>query len=477
MTGMIIRTKIVATVGPACGSVERLRELARAGCDVFRINFSHGADEQREAFLANIRRVEQELGEPLAVMGDLCGPKIRVGAIVGGGVLLADGQEIVIQRELKGVEGDTQRISTTLGELIDAAGQGQIILLDDGKLRLRVVRAEPPERIVCQVARGGILGSGKGVNLPSMDLSLPALTEKDRRDAAWIASREFDYVALSFVRTAQDVMQLRELLDAAGCDARIVAKIEKPQAVENIEEIVRAADAVMVARGDLGVEMALPAVPVAQKHIANLCRREGTLCIVATQMLESMTDSPTPTRAEVSDVANAVLDHTDAVMLSGETAVGKFPSAAVRMMNQIVQHVQSYYDETAEPMRVSYAGARTGAALASAVREIMAVERIAAVAVYTVTGTTARLFAKSRLKCPILGLAPSAAVARRMCMYYGVAARQAAAPEHTREVLALAEKFAVQLGVAGSGDRIVVVSGRPVGQAGTTNTLVVHTVG
>lgn len=471
---MIIRTKIVATIGPACGSFERLRELARAGCDVFRINFSHGTDEQREGFLANIRKVEQELSEPLAVMGDLCGPKIRVGAIIGGGVLLGDGQEIVIQRD--SVEGDTKRISTTLSELIDAARQGQMILLDDGKLRLQVVRAEPPERIVCEVVRGGVLGSGKGVNVPTMDLAMSALTEKDRRDAAWIAAREFDYVALSFVRTAGDVVQLRDLLDAAGSDARIVAKIEKPQAVANIEEIVQVADAVMVARGDLGVEMDLPAVPVAQKRIANLCRREGTLCIVATQMLESMTNSPTPTRAEVSDVANAVLDHTDAVMLSGETAVGKFPAASVRMMNRIVEQVQPYYDETAGAMRVSYDRAQTVASLASAVREIMACEPIAAVAVYTVTGTTARLFAKSRLNCPILGLAPSEAVARRMCMYYGVAARQAAAPEHTREVLELAEKFAVELGVAGSGDRIVVVSGRPVGQAGSANTLVVHTV-
>jgi len=472
---MGIRTKIVATVGPACGSFERLRELARAGCDVFRINFSHGTDEQREGFLTNIRKVERELGEPLAVMGDLCGPKIRVGAIIGGGVLLGDGQEIVIQRD--SVEGDTKRISTTLGELIDAACQGQMILLDDGKLRLQVVRAEAPERIVCEVTRGGVLGSGKGVNVPTMDLRLSALTEKDRRDAAWIAEREFDYVALSFVRRAEDVLQLRELLDAAGSDARIVAKVEKPQAVENIEEIVEVADAVMVARGDLGVEMDLPAVPVAQKRIANLCRREGKLCIVATQMLESMTTSPTPTRAEVSDVANAVLDHTDAVMLSGETAVGRFPAASVRMMNQIVEHVQPYYDETVAAMRVSYARAQTVASLASAVREIMAVEPIAAVAVYTVTGTTARLFAKSRLNCPILGLAPSAAVARRMCMYYGVSSRQAAAPEHTRAVLELAEKFAGELGVADSGDRIVVVSGRPVGQAGNTNTLVVHTVG
>ena len=482
---MIIRTKIVATVGPACGSAEQLRELALAGCDVFRINFSHGTAEQHEEFLGNIRRVEREIGEPLAVMGDLCGPKIRVGAIVGGGVLLGEGQELVIQRE--SVEGDSRRISTTLGELIDAAREGQAILLDDGKLRLAVLRAEPPERIVCQVVRGGVLGSGKGVNLPNTDISLSALTEKDRLDAAWIAGREFDYVALSFVRKAEDVLQLRQLLDAAGAGAagagaagagaRIVAKIEKPQALRNIEEIIQAADAVMVARGDLGVEMDLPAVPVAQKNIARLCRREGVPCIVATQMLESMTNSPTPTRAEVSDVANAVLDHADAVMLSGETAVGKFPAQAVRMMNEIARQIQAYCDETTEPIRVSYSRARTEAALASAVREIMAVEPIAAVAVYTATGTTARLFSKSRLSCPILGLAPSEAVARRMALYYGVATRVASAPEHTRDVLVIAEKFAVELGVAKTGDKMVVVSGRPVGEPGSANTIVVHTVG
>ena len=471
---MIIRTKIIATVGPACGSVERLRELAEAGCDVFRINFSHGTNEQREEFLSNIRQVEQEFGDPLAVMGDLCGPKIRVGNIVGGGVLLGEGQEVTIQRQP--VEGNTQRISTTLGELIDAAREGQMILLDDGKLRLQVMRIEPPERIVCQVVRGGVLGSGKGVNLPHMDLSLSALTEKDRADAAWIAEHDFDYVALSFVRSADDIRQLREVLDAAGCDAQIVAKIEKPRALERIDEIIQVADAVMVARGDLGVEMDLPAVPVAQKNIARLCRHDGVPCIVATQMLESMTTSPTPTRAEVSDVANAVLDHADAVMLSGETAVGKFPGGAVRMMNQIVQQMQTYYDETTEPMRVSYSQAQTEAALASAVREIIAVEPIAAVAVYTASGTTARLFSKSRLSRPILGLAPNSRIARRMCLYYGVLARVAAPPEHTREVLALAEKFAIEVGIASPGDKIVVISGRPVGEPGFANTIVVHTV-
>jgi len=471
---MMIRTKIVATVGPACGSREVLRDLAEAGVDVFRINFSHGQADQHEEFLASIRAVEADLGRPLAVMGDLCGPKIRVGMIVGGGVLLGDGQELVIQREP--VEGTTQRISTTLAELIDVAQVGQAILLDDGKIRLLVAETSAPESVTCTVVRGGVLASGKGVNLPSAPPSVTALTEKDRRDVAWLAGREFDYVALSFVRSADDVLALRALLDEAGCGARIVAKIEKPEAVANVEEIVAAADAVMVARGDLGVEMDLPAVPVAQKRIARLCERTGTCCIIATQMLETMTASPTPTRAEVSDVANAVLDHADAVMLSGETAVGQFPAAAVRMMDDIVRQTQSYDEESSEPGRVWFAPAPTAAALAAAVREVLAVEDIAAVAVHTATGTTARLFAKSRLPCPILGISPDVETVRRMCLYYGIVARQAETPEHTRDLLALAGAFALELKLAERGDRIVVVSGRPIGQAGAANTLVVHRI-
>jgi pyruvate kinase len=471
---MIIRTKIVATVGPACRKAEVLGDLARAGVDVFRINFSHGTPEEHEEALRHIRQVEQDLGEPLAVMGDLCGPKIRVGTIIGGGMLLGDGQHLVIQRQ--SVEGNVDRISTTLGELIDAAQVGQAILLDDGRIQLEVAAVEPPERITCRVVRGGVLASGKGVNLPATALKLSALTEKDRRDAAWIAQRSFDYVALSFVRSPDDLRALRALLDEAGCGAHIVAKIEKPQALERIEEILDAADAVMVARGDLGVEMALPAVPVAQKRIAHLAQAAGKCCIIATQMLETMTHAPTPTRAEVSDVANAVLDHADAVMLSGETAVGEFPAAAVRMMNDIVRETQAYHDETAEPVRLRCAPAPTAAALAAAVREIVAAEEIAAVAVYTATGTTARMFAKSRLPCPILALGADVAVVRRMCLYYGVVARQAQAPEHTRDVLKLAERFALELHLAEKGDRIVVISGRPIGQPGATNTLVVHEI-
>lgn len=471
---MVIRTKIVATVGPACGEGPVLKRMAEAGCDLFRINFSHGNDEQRDESLRNIRSVEAELGEPLGVIADLCGPKIRIGAVAGGSVLLADSQQLVIQRDP--IEGGLQRVSTTLAELVDQVQVGQKLLLDDGKIRLEVTEVRPPKEIVCKVVRGGVLGSGKGINLPETALRLSALTEKDRRDAEWIAERDFDYVALSFVRSGADVGQLRRLLEQNGCGAQIIAKIEKPQAMEHIEEIIEAADAIMVARGDLGVEMDLPAVPVVQKQITSLCQTAGKCCIIATQMLETMTHSATPTRAEVSDVANAVLDRADAVMLSGETAVGKFPVEAVAMMNQIVEQIQSYSDQAAEPPRVGSASARTTAALAGAVRHILQAGQIAAVAVYTATGATARLLAKNHLPRPILAMAADRAVVRRMCLYYGVVSMQAEAPKHTRDILALASKFALQRGVARVGERIVVLSGRPIGKPGATNTLVVHTI-
>ncbi len=473
---MIIRTKIVATVGPASGDEAMIRRLAEAGCDVFRINFSHGSDEQRDRFLGAIRQVESERGRPVAVMADLCGPKIRVGMIEGGSILLADGQELTICREP--VEGNAERISTTLAELVDEIQPGERILLDDGKLTLEATGRCDHDAVTVKVVRGGMLASGKGVNLPHTNLSLSALTEKDRRDAAWIADRAFDYVALSFVRSADDVNTLRDLLESHGCRAHIVSKIEKPQAVAHIEEILDATDAVMVARGDLGVEMDLPQVPVVQKRIARLAQQAGKPCIIATQMLETMTRSTTPTRAEVSDVANAVLDHTDAVMLSGETAVGEHPAAAVEMMNDIVANVQAFDDETPCAIDVVHTAAPTTAALAAAISRIIQRESITAVAAFTGTGATVRMLSKNRLPCPILGLSSDEAAVRRMALYYGVSARLISpVPEHTRDVLAQAEQFARELGLAGQGDRVVVLSGRPIGAPNATNTLVVHTVG
>ena len=469
----MIRTKIVATIGPASGGIDVIRRLVQAGCDVFRVNFSHGGEEQHEEFLRNLRAVEAELGAPLGVMADLCGPKIRVGPIEGGAVLLGDNQRITIRREP--IEGNVERISTTLAELVDSVRAGEAILLDDGKLRLEVEEAAA-DAVICRVVRGGMLAAGKGMNLPHTALKLSALTEKDRRDAAWIAAREFDYVALSFVRAADDVHQLRRLLAEGGGEAHIVAKIEKPRAVDHIEEIRDAADAVMVARGDLGVEMDLPAVPVAQKRIAALAQAAGKPCIIATQMLETMTDAPVPTRAEVSDVANAVLDHADAVMLSGETAVGKYPVEAVAMMDRIVREMQAYHDPSAPALPVPQSAHRTLAAIAGAVREVLAVEDVAAVAVFTLTGTTARMLAKTRLTCPILAISPDLGVVRRMSLYYGVDAFRADAPPHTRNVLDLAAKYALQEGLARSGEKILVISGRPLGVPGATNSLVVHTV-
>ncbi|MBT3199137.1 MAG: pyruvate kinase [Phycisphaerales bacterium] len=473
---MIVRTKIVATLGPATGDVKTIREIALAGVDMFRINFSHGDNAQRKELLDNVRAVEAELKRPLAVMGDLCGPKIRVRKIEGGSVLLGDGQEIVIQSA--DVLGTARRISTTLEELPQQVQVNQPLLLDDGKIRLEVTELTSDTEIRCVVTQGGILSGSKGVNLPGTQLKISPLTAKDRSDAAWIATQDFDYVALSFVQIADDICELRELLDAAGCQARIVAKIEKPQAIENIDSIVDVADAIMVARGDLGVEMDLPVVPIVQKRIARLCRLKGKPCIVATQMLESMTTSSTPTRAEVSDVANAVQDLADAVMLSGETAVGQHPVAAVRMMDRIAGEMQSYHDDDHELGPVDdIQAAETLASLTRAVHAITTTQPIAAIAAFTITGSTARILSKQRPQCPILGISPDPAVVRRMCLYYGVQAMQAGLVEHTTDVLDLASKFALDKGVAQPGDNIIVISGRPLGTTGATNTLVVHTVG
>ncbi len=469
-----IRTKIVATVGPASADEAVIEGLVSAGCDVFRINFSHGTEEQHASFLETIRSVEARRGEPLTVMADLCGPKIRVGELPGGQMPLSNGDQIIIQRSP--VQEQPGRLSTTLEELIDEVASGQKLLLDDGRIRLEVTARLSPDEVRCQVTRGGLLLSGKGINLPNTRLKLSALTDKDRKDAAWFATRAFDYVALSFVRTAEDVRQLRSLLDELGSGAAIVSKIEKPQALDDIDAIIDASAGIMVARGDLGVEMDLPSVPVAQKMIARKCQAAGKPCIIATQMLESMTEAPGPTRAEVSDVANAVLDCADAVMLSGETAMGSFPVEAVTIMNEVVSRIEAYHDATVSPSLVACAAAPTVAALAGAVRQIIESHELAAVGVFTASGTTARVLSKSRLSRPIMALCPDQEVVRKMGLYYGVIAAQAKAPEHTRQVLRMMSERLVALDFARAGDRVVVLSGRPIGQAGATNTLVVHTV-
>ena len=471
---MVSKTKIVATVGPASRELAVLIKLARAGADVFRINFSHGSLEEHQRELDNIRRAELETGEPLAVMGDLCGPKMRVGRMEAGGAALAEGSELIIQRAP--IEGNARRISTTVPELIDDVRPGERIRLDDGKLELEVKMVRVPDEIVCRVITGGFLAGGKGIHLPQTHLSLAALTEKDRSDVRWIAERDFDFVALSFVQDPESVLELRGLLASAGSSAKIIAKIEKPRALEKIKPIIEAADAILVARGDMGVEMDLPEVPLVQKRLAVLCRDSGKPCIIATQMLESMTANPTPTRAEVSDVANAVFDMGDAVMLSGETAIGQYPEPAVKMMNSIVQRAEEYQQKQPGHEFITGPIAGGNAAIARAVHTIVHSEPVQAVVAFSVTGATAQALSKMRLSVPVLLLTPNMRVMRQACLLYGVQARQAATPEHTRDVLEIAGQTVLKLGWAGKGERIVVVSGRPLGQPGSTNTLVVHTL-
>jgi len=476
--GRLIKTKIVATVGPASMAPAVLGRLIKAGVDVFRINFSHGTPDQHQAMLDGIRSAADRQRKTVAILGDLCGPKIRVGEMTGGGVLLTAGSTLIIQR--RPIVGTPERISTTLAELIDDVRVGQRILMDDGKIELKVVRRKAPNELICTVVTGGILAGGKGVNLPQTALKLSALTEKDRRDVAWIARRDFDYVALSFVQRAADVHALRKLLAAGRSEARIVAKIEKPRALRNIHGIVEAADALLVARGDLGVEMPMPAVPVTQKRLVRVAAEAGKPCIVATQMLETMTHNPTPTRAEVSDVANAVFDGADAVMLSGETAIGKYPLKAATMMNDIALNVERHLAAGPQVRRrfgdVGAPAAGPTAAIARAVHTLAYSDSIKAVVAYTMTGATALQLAKMRLPAPTLALTPSRRVARQTCLYYGVAAAEAEMVEHTRDVLALAARYIRRLRWGRKGEKIIVVSGRPLGKKGTTNTLVVHTL-
>jgi pyruvate kinase len=468
------RTKIIATVGPATVSADKLRALVNAGVNVFRINFSHGDEQQRDEMLRNIRAVEAELGCPVAVCGDLCGPKIRTGVIHNGQILLQTGQSIVIQRET--VEGTAERISTTFPELIDVVNVGEKVLLSDGRLRFEVVATSPPEHVTCRVVVGGTLSSGKGINVPETRVSISPLTEKDRQDVAWIGDRDFDYVALSFVQRPEDVVELRELLAFHGSAAHIIAKIEKPQALHSIDEIIAVSDAVMVARGDLGVEMEFPSVPIAQKTITDKCAKTGTPCIIATEMLESMIAKPTPTRAEVSDIANAVFDRADAVMLSAETAIGDYPVEAVTAMSQTVAAAEAYVESHNPQPLVEFREPPTTASLARAVRGVMKAETIAAVASFTFSGTTARLISKSRPACPIVSMSTSGEIVRRCCLYYGVIPRLVESPKDAATLLRESVDLCRSLGVASQGDRLIILTAEPIGATDETNGLVMHTV-
>jgi pyruvate kinase len=460
------RTKIIATLGPASSSAEILTRLFLGGADVFRLNFSHGTHEDHAARIGLIRDLEQRFERPIGILADVQGPKLRVGRFQGGRVQLQTGQHFLL--DLKATPGNVRRVNLPHPEIIRAAAIGTTLLLDDGKLRLRVLHKHE-DGLETEVTVGGPLSDRKGVNVPDVVLPIPALTAKDREDLAFALRHGVDYIGLSFVQRPEDVAEARAI--AAG-RAWIMTKIEKPQALENLDEIVRLSDAVMVARGDLGVELPPEEVPLAQKRIVRAARQEGKPVVVATQMLESMITAPAPTRAEASDVATAVFDGADAVMLSAETAAGQYPYEAVNMMDRIVARVEQDPGWRAIIEASRPAPERAVAdAIAAAARQVAATVGAAAICTFTASGSTALRAARERPDAPVLSLTPSEATARRLAVVWGVHAVVSPDTHSMTETVARATRLAQQEGFAPSGSNVVVIAGVPFGQAGTTNAL------
>lgn len=460
------RTKIIATLGPASSTPDVLARLFQAGADVFRLNFSHGTQDDHAARIVMIRDLEARFDRPIGILADVQGPKLRVGQFAGGRVQLQTGQ--TFRLDLNPTPGDVRRVQLPHPEIISAATIGTTLLLDDGKLRLRVLR-QRADHLETEVAVGGLLSDRKGVNVPDIMLPIPALTAKDRSDLAFALEHGVDFVGLSFVQRPEDVEEARAI--AAG-RAWIMTKIEKPQALENLDDIIQLSDAVMVARGDLGVELPPEEVPLAQKRIVRIARQLGRPVVVATQMLESMISSPAPTRAEASDVATAVFDGADAVMLSAETAAGQFPFEAVNIMDRIVARVEedSGWRAIIEASRPAPEHSAADA-IAAAARQVAHTIDAAAICAFTASGSTALRAARERPEAPILGMTTSVQTARRTSVVWGVHAVLAAEVHSMTETVAKASKTAASEGFAVSGDQIVVIAGVPFGQSGTTNAL------
>ncbi len=460
------RSRILATLGPASSTLERIRELAVAGADVFRLNFSHGAHADHAERHRQIRQVEAELGRPIGVLMDLQGPKLRVGRMAGGKVLLEAGQPFRL--DLGSAEGDATRASLPHPEIFAALEAGTELLLDDGKLRLRVERfgADFAETTVLV---GGPLSDRKGVNVPGVVLPISPLTAKDRADLAFGLELGVDWVALSFVQRPEDIREARELI---GDQAWIMAKLEKPAAIEHLDAIVALADGVMVARGDLGVELPPQQVPVLQRRIVRAARKAGRPVVVATQMLESMITAPVPTRAEASDVATAVYEGADAVMLSAESASGQYPVEAVSIMDHIIGEVERDPAWRAG-LEASHtpAEANTPDAICCALRRVAELLAPAATVAFTSSGFSALRASRERPPAPILALTPRQTTARRLALAWGVVPVPFNEVHDVGEMITHATAAARQAGVARPGDTVVVVAGLPFGQQGSTNLL------
>lgn len=465
------KVKILATLGPAIHGIDDIRHLVEAGVNLFRLNFSHGEHADHAQRYQWVREVERELDYPIGILMDLQGPKLRVGRFEGGKVQLAKGQ--AFRLDLDTTPGDERRVNLPHPEIIEALQPGMSLLLDDGRLHLEVT-ARHAEAIDTVVIAGGELSDRKGVNVPEAVLQLSPLTEKDRRDLAFGLALGVDWVALSFVQRPEDIVEARELI---GDKAFLMAKIEKPSAVQHVEAIARLCDAIMVARGDLGVEVPAEHVPGIQKDIIATCRRLGRPVVVATQMLESMRFSPAPTRAEVTDVATAVAEGTDAVMLSAETASGDYPLEAVQMMSKIIRQVENGPDYQAQlDVGRPQAEATASDAISCAIRRISAILPVAALVNYTESGTSSLRASRERPTATILSLTPSRHTARRLTVAWGIYSVINERLQQVEAVSSTALQAAQAQGLAKPGDTVVITAGIPFGQPGSTNTLRIETL-
>ncbi|MDD7943799.1 pyruvate kinase [Microbacterium sp. NE2HP2] len=466
------RAKIVATLGPATASYEMVRAIIDAGVDVTRFNLSHGDYSEHEARWANVRKAADDAGRPVAILVDLQGPKIRLGKFENGPHQLAVGDVFKITTD--DILGTKEIVSTTFKGLPGDVKPGDFLLIDDGKVRVEVVSVEGSV-VTTKVIVAGPVSNNKGINLPGVAVSVPALSDKDEADLRWGLQQGADIIALSFVRDAADVTRVHEIMAQEGRKVPVIAKIEKPQAVENLEEIIDAFDGIMVARGDLGVELPLEAVPIVQKKAVALCRRMAKPVIVATQMLESMIENPVPTRAETSDVANAVLDGADAVMLSGETSVGKYPVVVVETMARIVDSTETHGLERIAPLT---AKPRTqGGAITLAAMEVAQFIEAKFLCMFTESGDTARRMSRLRPEIPMIAFTPDPAIRRRMALTWGIRSSLVEEVAHTDLMFHQVDDYFLSNGLAEVGDKVVVISGSPPGIQGSTNDIRIHKIG
>jgi pyruvate kinase len=470
------RAKIVGTLGPASSSEDVFRRLVRAGLDVARLNFSHGSHEQKAELIAMVRKVAREESKPICILADLQGPKIRTGVLKDHKpVMLEAGQRLTITPEQ--IEGTVERVSTVFTTLAENLKPGDQVLLSDGLIELRVLELEGAD-VVTEIINGGMLGEKKGINLPGVAIKVSALTEKDEVDLEFALGQGVDMIAVSFVQTADDVRYVKSRIAALGHDAWVISKLEKPQAVDHLDSILEASDGIMVARGDLGVEMPPEKVPAIQKHIIRRAAKYRKPVITATQMLESMIENPRPTRAEASDVANAIYDGTDAVMLSAESAAGKYPVEAVAMMAKIVTETESHLSQ--EGSRALLRHKRRSLTIPETICECMAHSAddldLAAIAIFTETGTTARVLSKYRPDSPIFVLSPSESVTHRSMLLWGTQPIQCERFQSTDKLVEMAEDILERLGHVKQRQVVGIVAGTST-KSGATNFMRLHVIG